>query len=633
MHGPHIPVTLIGNGGAAFFLCGISLLNERGSILLQRSMRHFFGLRTGDFLKSMRTGFDLPQIAYFSMEIALDPKIPTYSGGLGVLAGDTLRSAADLGAPITAVTLLHRKGYFRQHLDAFGNQTEEPQSWNPEHVLEPVSATASVTIEGRRVLVRAWRFTIQGVTGSTVPVYLLDTDLPENTPFDRTLTDYLYGGDEHYRLCQEAVLGIGGVAFLQTLSEPGIEAYHMNEGHSALLTLALLEARLERRSANHVEDRDIESVRKKCIFTTHTPVPAGHDQFPEGLAAQVLGKDRIWLLNQAGCWHGGTLNMTHLALHFSRYINGVAMRHGEVSRGMFPRYPISAITNGVHAATWTSQPFQELYDKYLPGWRADNNYLRYAISIPFDEIRRAHGNAKEKLLAAVQEHTGVQFDPHVMTIGFARRASTYKRADLLFHDAARIKSIAETVGPIQVIYGGKAHPRDEGGKALIRRVFDASKNLSGAVRVVYIENYDMDWGKLMTSGVDIWLNTPMRPQEASGTSGMKAAMNGVPSFSVVDGWWIEGHIEGVTGWSIGNGDISEDPAAEVASLYDKLERVILPMFYGRPFAFAKVMRSAIAINGAFFNTQRMLMQYVGNAYLQRAQNMTKVEPAQALTTR
>ncbi len=569
---------------------------------------------------------NLPKVAYFSMEMALDPDIPTYSGGLGVLAGDTLRSAADLAVPVTGVTLLHRKGYFRQRFDANGNQSEEPQFWKPEEVLQPVDGKVTVSIEGRRVAVRAWRFVVKGVSGHIVPVYLLDTDLPENAPQDRALTDYLYGGDTQYRLCQEVVLGIAGVAFLRTLGEEErIEAFHMNEGHSALLTLALLEHRLERQSGWRVEESDIEFVRSRCIFTTHTPVPAGHDQFPRSMAEQVLGPDKTALLDESNSWHDGTLNMTHLALHFSRYINGVAMRHGEVSRGMFPNYPINAITNGVHALTWTSDAFSALYDKFIPGWRVDNNYLRYAISIPFDDIRRAHASAKGTLLEEVKKQTGVQLDPNILTLGFARRASTYKRADLLFHNPERLKWIAANVGPIQVIYGGKAHPHDEGGKALIRRVFEASKSLASAIRVVYVENYDWHWGKLLTGGVDIWLNTPMRPQEASGTSGMKAALNGVPSFSVIDGWWMEGHIEGVTGWSVGNGEITEDAASEVTSLYDKLERTILPMFYGRPFAFAKVMRSAIAFNGSFFNTQRMVMQYVGNAYMQNTEATAKAQ--------
>jgi starch phosphorylase len=566
----------------------------------------------------MQIASNLPRVAYFSMEIALHPDIPTYSGGLGVLAGDTLRSAADLGIPITAVTLVHRKGYFRQHLSPAGQQTEEPQPWHPEKVLQSVPGKASILLEGRRIAIRAWRFDVQGVSGSIVPVYLLDTDLPENSEWDRGLTDHLYGGDQHYRLCQEAVLGMGGAAFLRTLGEDGcMQAFHMNEGHSALLTLALLQQRLEEVSAPHADESDLAWVRSQCIFTTHTPVPAGHDRFSRELTQQVLGPQLTTQLDHVGCWHEGCLNMTHLALQFSYYVNGVAMRHAEVSRDMFPNYPVSAITNGVHATTWTSAPFRELYDRFVPGWRTDNHYLRYAISIPYDEIRMAHADAKQTLLAEVHKQTGVQLDPNVLTLGFARRASTYKRADLLFQDPERLKRIAAVAGPIQVIYGGKAHPQDEGGKALIHRVFEASKTLQESVRVVYVENYDWHWGQLLTSGVDLWLNTPMRPQEASGTSGMKAAMNGVPSLSVLDGWWVEGHIEGVTGFAIGSHELVEDPASEVNSLYEKLEHIILPMFYREPDLFANLMRSSIAFNGSFFNTQRMVTQYVYNAYLQR----------------
>jgi starch phosphorylase len=284
---------------------------------------------------------------------------------------------------------------------------------------------------------------------------------------------------------------------------------------------------------------------------------------------------------------------------------------------MFPNYAISAITNGVHALTWTSPAFRELFDHYVPGWRTDNNYLRYAISIPLEDIRVAHATAKEALFAEIRHRTSVNLDPKAFTIGFARRASTYKRADLLFQNRDRLKRIAREVGPIQLVYAGKAHPRDNGGKDIIRQVFQGASSISDAIRSVYVENYDMNWGRLITSGVDVWLNTPMRPQEASGTSGMKAALNGVPSFSVIDGWWAEGWIEGITGWAIGNTDIVEDPAAEVAALYDKLERQILPMFYGTPNRYTEVMRSAIALNGSFFNTQRMVQQYLANAYMLR----------------
>src|SRR5215470_16099830 len=562
----------------------------------------------------MKSRVKAPTIAYFSMEIALDPNMPTYSGGLGMLAGDTLRSAADLGAPLVAVTLVHRKGYFRQYLDPSGQQSEQPQQWEPERTLKAVDGRVAIEIEGRQVWVRAWEYDVHGVDGDTIAVYLLDTNLPENAEWDRHLTDSLYGGDEAYRLAQEIVLGLGGLKLLQKIGHNSIQAYHMNEGHSALLALGLLERRLDQSFAGRVKQLDIDGIRRMCIFTTHTPVPAGHDQFPKPLVKKLLGDEWMSLLEQTQALHDDALNMTFLALRFSGYVNGVAMRHGEVSRGMFPAYDISAITNGVHAMTWTSPAFSELFDSYIPGWRGDNNYLRYAISIPLPAIREAHADAKTELFAEISRAFGVQLDPKVFTIGFARRASTYKRADLLFSDPERLRQIAKTVGPIQLVYGGKAHPHDEGGKNLIRRVVGGAGQLADVIRTVYVENYDMRWGKLITSGVDVWLNNPLRPQEASGTSGMKAALNGVPSFSVVDGWWAEGHIEGVTGWAIGSSEVAEDQSVEIAALYDKLQREIVPMFYGRPNRYTEIMRFAIALNGSFFNTQRMVLQYISNAY-------------------
>ncbi len=555
------------------------------------------------------------KVAYFSMEIALAPAVNTYSGGLGVLAGDTLRAADDIGIPMIAVTLLHRNGYFRQHLDQWGNQTEEAAPWDVEKLLQPIEPLGSVLMEGRRIQIRPWRFLIRGVSGHVVPVYLLDTAVRENSSWDQGLTDLLYGGDDHYRLCQEVVLGLGGMDVLHQLGHDDIESYHMNEGHSALLTLALIERELELRGSPTAIDEDVEAVRRKCIFTTHTPVPAGHDQFPHELARQVLGAEGARILENTECFPDGALNMTYLALRFSHYVNGVAMRHGEISRGMFPRYPVRAITNGVHAVTWTAPAFRALYDRHIPEWRHDNLYLRYAVGIPLEEIRAAHAEAKGALLNEVNRQTGAQLDESVFTLGFARRASTYKRADLLFQNLERLRWIARQVGPLQVIYGGKAHPRDEGGKALIRRVMESAAAVADTVRVVYVEDYGWRWGHLLTGGVDLWLNTPQRPQEASGTSGMKAALNGVPSLSVLDGWWIEGHVEGVTGWAVGHsGAAPEDVQVEAASLYDKLELQILPIFYGRASAYSEVMRATIALNGSFFNTQRMLSQYVANAY-------------------
>jgi starch phosphorylase len=560
-------------------------------------------------------GKELPRVAYFSMEIGLSSEMHTYSGGLGILAGDTLRAAADLGLPMVGVTLLHREGYFRQELDAEGRQVEHPDPWNPEELLTPLPFQVEITLEGRLVKVGAWRYEVTGSSGHTVPVYLLDTDFPDNDPWDRTLTHYLYGGDDRYRLCQEMVLGFGGVALLEALDQDRDLYYHMNEGHAALLTLALLSRRLAAAGRVQPTEADMEAVRQQCAFTTHTPVPAGHDQFPPELVQQVMGRQMLDLLILLNCCLDWNLNMTYLGLRFARYINGVSMRHDEISTSMFPGYPINAITNGVHAATWMAPPFQGLFDRHIPEWRQDNFYLRYAVGIPLHEIEQAHAEAKGLLLAEVARATGERLDERALTIGFARRATHYKRIDLLFTDLERLKQISRQVGPIQVIYGGKAHPRDEGGKATIRSVFAAKEALKGHLPVVFVENYDMAWAKLLTAGVDLWLNTPQRPQEASGTSGMKAAMNGVPSLSILDGWWVEGHVENVTGWAIGDGrEPAEEEAREVMSLYDKLERVILPMYYGRPQAYAEVRQGAIALNGSFFNAQRMLGQYVSNAY-------------------
>lgn len=555
------------------------------------------------------------KVAYFSMEIGLETSIPTYSGGLGVLAGDTLRAAADLGVPMVGITLLYRKGYFRQHLDKEGGQSETSVDWSVEESLEPTEARATIPIEGRHVQIRAWHYLIQGVSEYSVPVYLLDTAVEENSLWDQSLTDYLYGGDDRYRLCQEAVLGLGGIAILRALGYTEIQTYHMNEGHSALLTLALWGEEANRHSTTDIENVNKETIRQKCVFTTHTPVPAGHDIFPIGLVRQVLGEESTGLLAALGCCPSETLNMTSLALLFSHYINGVAMRHGEISQSMYPSYPVNSITNGVHAATWIAAPFQRIYDRHIPEWRKDNLYLRYAIGIPLNEIRQAHSETKRELIDEVERRTGVSLNPTIMTLGFARRATAYKRADLLFSDLDRLKRIAQQSGPLQIIYGGKAHPKDEGGKSIIRHVFKAAAAMENIGKVVYLEDYDIALGKYLCAGVDVWLNTPQKPREASGTSGMKAALNGVPNLSILDGWWIEGCIEGVTGWSIGDSwEVESNRVLETISLYDKLEYTITPMFYNEPDIFAKIMRSAIALNGAFFNTQRMLSQYVRNAY-------------------
>jgi starch phosphorylase len=558
-------------------------------------------------------------VAYFSMEIGLDPNMPTYAGGLGVLAGDTIRSAADLEIPMVAVTLLHRRGYFHQWLDEQGWQREEPVAWPINDFCKPVPQRVTVDIENRTVHVAAWQFCVRGESGGETSVYLLDTDLPENQPWDRTLTDQLYGDGDSYRLCQEVVLGIGGYRLLRALGYSHIRRFHMNEGHAALLVLALLEEKLASRSYEQGVPADlIDAVREQCVFTTHTPVPAGHDQFPPDLAQRVLGDRRCaWL---RACGHDQSVNMTELALHGSRFVNGVAMKHGEVSHNLFPGYPIHSITNGVHAVTWAAPSFQTLYDRYLPDWRRDHLSLRYAIKISAQEIWGAHSTAKQTLVDYVNRETNAGLDRDVLTIGFARRAAAYKRGTLIFHDIERLAAIAQRGGPLQIIFSGKAHPRDQDGKTLIHRIHELRDALRGTIRVAYLTNYDMTLAKLLCAGVDVWLNTPLPPMEASGTSGMKAAVNGVPSLSVLDGWWIEGHVEDVTGWSIGDRvESCMEPsgsmdACHAAALYDKLEQKVMPCFYKDREGFVAIMRQAIALNGGFFNTQRMMTQYLHNAY-------------------
>lgn len=562
-------------------------------------------------------------IAYFSMEIALEAAMPTYSGGLGVLAGDTIRSAADLKVRMVAVTLLHRKGYFHQKLDPSGWQMESPADWPVEKFCRELPAHANVIIEGREVKLKAWQYTVKGSGGHEIPVLLLDTDLPTNAEWDRTLTHWLYGSDAHYRLCQEAVLGMGGVRMLRALRFDQIRRFHMNEGHSSLLTLELLREQAVRHARRVFNHDDFEQVRQQCVFTTHTPVPAGHDQFPLEMVQHMIGPPDLFQMKEVFCCEGA-LNMTYLALNLSHYVNGVAKRHGEVSRQILtPRdanhhYQIDSITNGVHLATWTAPSFAALFDRHIPGWREDNSSLRNALRIPTDEIWQAHAAAKCRLLDEVNRRAQVGFASDVFTLGFARRATTYKRASLLFADTTRLKSLAAHFGRVQVLFAGKAHPHDEPGKHLIQQIVRSRDSLRPEVNVVYLENYDWDLARHLVAGVDVWLNTPQPPLEASGTSGMKAALNGVPSLSVLDGWWMEGCIEDVTGWAIGDHDATTHPTdrtqRDAASLYEKLERVILPRFHEQRDQFARIMRQAIALNASHFNTQRMVQEYVVKAY-------------------
>ena len=561
---------------------------------------------------------EIPRIAYFSMEIGLTTEIPTYSGGLGVLAGDTIKSAADLKLPLVAVTLLSRKGYFRQTFSDEGWQQESAVDWNPEELLELLPGKTLVTVEDRDVKVQAWLYRVQSPTGGEIPVLFLDSDIPGNLPEDRKITDHLYGGDKDYRLKQEIVLGIGGARLLQVLGFQ-IRKYHLNEGHAGLLTLELLNH--HRRPVEDTWDEraawDTSAVQEMCVFTTHTPVDAGHDRFSYDLVNRVMGHViPLKLLKELG--GDKELNMTMLALNLSHFINGVAKKHGIVSQALFPGFNIQAITNGIHPFTWASPYLMTLYDKYLPGWANEPELLVRVDNIPDQEINNAHRGAKAYLLQYIEETTGSKLAPEVLTIGFARRATAYKRANLIFTDPQRLLKIGK--GKLQLVFSGKAHPQDDHGKKMIQEICQQVEFFGDELKIVYLPNYNMDVASRLIPGVDVWLNNPLRPLEASGTSGMKAALNGVPNFSVLDGWWIEGHIEGVTGWSIGppstktSKDVNHSDE-DVEDLYKKLEETIIPLYYKDHASWIKLMKNAIGKNAYYFNTHVMMRRYVTDAYL------------------
>ena len=554
------------------------------------------------------------RIAYFSMEIATRPEMHTYSGGLGILAGDTARSCADLELPSVFVTLVSRAGYFRQRIDGEGRQVEEPDPWQPAQWCTPLDAMVSVAIEGKPVWIRPWLYVHTCPHGHQIPILLLDTDLDQNAAADRELTHYLYGGDEAYRLKQEIVLGIGGIRLLRALGFD-LHTYHLNEGHAALLTLELLN-----RWRVPTQDRivgeaayDIAEVRERCVFTTHTPVEAGHDRFPYDLFERFLPDfvERDTLKRLAG---SDRLNMTQLAFNLSGYINGVARRHAETTKRMFPGYRIRAVTNGVHVGTWIHDAFARMYQTNFPEWQHEPEILVRALQLPEDEVWRCHQAAKTDLISRVNSLTGVSLDPALPILGFARRMTGYKRPILIFSDLDRLTEIAVRQ-PFQIVMAGKAHPRDGDGKEAIRRIHEMAQRLAGKVTCVFLPNYDMDLAKILVAGSDVWLNTPLPPMEASGTSGMKAALNGVLNLSVLDGWWVEACVEGVTGWAIGDDEDGASDEEHAGALFAKLERTVLPLYYDDSARWRWMMKQAIGNIAYYFNSQRMMRRYASEAYL------------------
>jgi starch phosphorylase len=584
-------------------VCGMPLDPEKTEFKVEFLTKQYYF----DSEYCMHSFIEGPKIAYFSMEIGIKSDMPTYSGGLGVLAGDVIRTSADLRIPLVAVTLVSKKGYLKQKITPDGRQLEYPEEWEPSKFMKLLPATVTVRIGGRDVKVRVWVYDQESLTGGVVPVLFLTTDVEGNAQEDREITDYLYGGDESYRLKQEIVLGIGGIKALEALNI-NVKKYHMNEGHSSLLTLELL-----RRN-----EMDADEVKTLCVFTTHTPVEAAFDKFSYDLVSEVLETE---MPLEALKRYGGSdrLNMTLLALNLSKYTNGVTEAHMEYSRKLFPGYHIQEITNGVHSYTWTCQYFRQLFDSHIRGWANEPELLVRVDAIPDAELWEAHMKAKRDLLDFVEESAGARMSVDTLTLGFARRATEYKRATMIFSDLDKLEEV-ERQGKIQLVFAGKAHPRDEMGKRLIKDIYGYIDRLKTEVEIVYLENYDMEMAGKLTSGVDVWLNTPLPPYEASGTSGMKAAHNGVVNFSVLDGWWIGGCVEGLTGWAIGPSPdqaISEEERRkrELGDLYNKLEYVIIPRFYQERDSWIGMMKNSIGKVAYYFNTHRMMRRYTTDAYL------------------
>tara|TARA_B100000900_G_scaffold144966_2_gene122862 strand:- start:3511 stop:5160 length:1650 start_codon:yes stop_codon:yes gene_type:complete len=539
-------------------------------------------------------------VGYFTAEIGIWSELHTYSGGLGVLAGDHVKSAADAEINLIGVTLLYREGYGRQHIDETGNQTESFAAIDPSDHLIDTGLELTLPLDGGTLYSKIWKIEVVGVTGHVVPVYFLDTHHPENSGYHRRLGARLYGGNDDVRIRQEYLLGVGGVRLLNKLDKD-FSGLHLNEGHCSFALLELLNQGWSR-----------ADLSKKILFTTHTPVPAGHDRFNWDDVNEVLGElmpdDAVELVKSVGDPEGGArCSMSHLAVALAEQVNAVSNLNAEVASKMFDNYQIHPLTNGVHHITWTSPIMAELFNSQLPGWKQNPALLANADQLSSDDLLDARRKNRKVFRELVKASTGVELKEDRLTIGFARRFATYKRANLVFHDLDKLREIG--AGKIQFVFSGKAHPRDEGGKQLIRDIYGSAKHISQDIPVAFLENYDMDTGLAITSGVDIWLNNPVRPMEASGTSGMKAAMNGVPNCSILDGWWPEGCQHGVNGWAIGSSEDERDDERDAENIYSVLQNEVLPSWEKGDEFWANIMRASIATS-ARFTGARMISEYM-----------------------
>ncbi len=624
-----------------------------------------FAAENDAYLSARVSSDDAQKIAYFCAEYGVHNSLPNYSGGLGILAGDHLKSASDLNLPLTAVGLLYRYGYFRQRISHSGWQEEHYNDvFDSELALKPVldhdgeRITVTVKIRGRVVIAQAWLANI-----GRIPLYLLDTNVAENDPVDRLITGHLYGGDTETRIVQEKVLGLGGVRLLRKLGI-GPTVFHLNEGHSAFLTLELAHELLQGNPEMDFADA-VKQVRSQCVFTTHTPVAAGNDSFAPGLLIECFSREYIdslkltdkefLALGRADLTDDSEFfGMTPLAIRMCRKANGVSAKHGEVSRAlwfkMFPEkddaeaVPITSVTNGVHAPTWIAPVFQDLFERSVgTGWRElvrNKDEWQAAVStIPDSDIWNAHLTLKSLLVAFVRERTSSVetgshhtinehkvtaslFAPKVLTIGFARRVAAYKRWDLLFSDLDRLLRMVDAERPVQFVFAGKAHPQDRTAKTILQDLMSINHESNWQKRAVFLPDYDQEIARYLVQGVDVWMNVPRRPMEASGTSGMKAAMNGVLNFSVLDGWWIEGY-NGVNGFAIGGLDATAPDdvmdAVDAGALYSVLEDEIIPTYYavgtsGLPDEWIRRMKNSIATLTPEFSSDRMVGEYLSRIY-------------------
>lgn len=542
-----------------------------------------------------------PSIAYICMEFGIDDSIISYSGGLGILAGDTIKSASDMGLDFVGISLLYKNGYFKQIIDENGNQISIEDSWDYAHQLTLIHSNLETTIGSIPTKFNVWQKQIKGIMSHSTLLFL-DFDIEGNTPEIRAISNRLYPEDKHINLLQHLAIGYASLDVYKVVKGELPQIVHINESHSAFCTIRML------------KEMSAEEVKNRLVFTTHTPVDAGHVRYTIHEIQSIIGDD-IALIDTS-LRVGNQINLSELALFYAKIANAVSKKHREISQTMFPNNKIEYITNGVHHLTWASTGTSALFDRYISDWRLSPSHLRQALIIPEEEILETHNQNKKALKDFIQKETGVELDTSVFTIGFARRSAFYKRNDMIFSNVERLNRIAQSVGGMQFVFAGKAHPQDRDGQNYIKNIYAISKQCNNLIRVLYIPNYSISLSQLLVSGVDLWLNNPIVPLEASGTSGMKASLNGIPNLSTFDGWWREGAYEDRTGWTIGGGCEGElCYPIELEEMYSKLESKILPLYYNDKQKWASIMKQCIALNASYFNSQRMLEEYIIRAYL------------------